>query len=237
MFNLFKNYRVTDSDQSKLSVDSALKQMNENRSVYKEKGNFGEMALLAILQNYQDKRGGVIFHSMKYPYTTDRQGIPYPGNINRDEDTGEFYEVGNGLNSFDEIDLLYINEYRVFAIEAKARAGTWKLFDYWSTQNGTMNKKSPVSQTEKHCRHLYHTIYDLLPDGNPQYIVPMAVFVDEAKVLDDRSDVQKHYIPVAIMDLFKDRIKKYDTPLKYGLNTHMIIQRLKEVGTYAGEYR
>lgn len=211
-----------------LSVEDALKKMNANRLVHKEKGDFGEQAIIAIVRSYQELAGGTIIHSFRYPYATNRQNVPYPGNIHLDN--GDFVEVKSKMALQDEIDVVYITKYRIFSIECKARGGTWRLENKWCSQNGRPVDKSPLAQAEKHVRHLYHSIYEYLPDGNPNYIIPLTVFVDKARVLDSRNDQQKVYIPIAIADILKQRIKDCDSPLKYSLDTEGILAKMLKIG-------
>jgi hypothetical protein len=211
------------------AIQNALDRMNANRAVAKEKGTFGEQAVIAVVQEYQGIRGGTIIHSFMYKYASNRQGINYPGNIHREAD-GSFKTIDGYSNTNDEIDIVYITPYRIFAIEAKARSGTWKIDDLWCLQQSTPVDKSPLAQAEKHARHLYHSIYEYLPDGNPNYIVPMTVFVDKARVMDSRSSDQKFYLPVTIVNTLKKKIRDYDTPLKYELDTVGLMKKMMLMG-------
>lgn len=211
------------------SIQSALNKMNKNRAVAKTKGDFGEKATLEILKGYKELRGGVIIHSFTYKYASNRNNINYPGNIHRDS-SGKYTVVNGNSATKDEIDLVYITPYRIFAIECKARSGTWKAYDYWCEQNSRKVDKSPIAQSEKHARHLYHSIYEYLPDGNPNYIVPLTVFVDKAKVIDSRKTEHKFYLPIAIANNLKKKIKDYDSPLAYELDTEAILKRMMNIG-------
>lgn len=212
------------------SVDKALKTMQKNRLDFKVKGTQGEIAILEILKSYQQSRGGVIYHSFSYPYASNRYGKNYPGNIYRDKVSGKFTTVDGNASTKDEIDLLYITRYRIFVIEVKARGGTWKLDD-WARQNSRICEKYPIAQTEKHCRHLYHHIYEYIPEQNTNYIVPMTVFVDKAKVIDTRPKEMKDYILVSVANNFKAKLVSRDLPLKYELNIEAIKNKLLNISS------
>lgn len=211
------------------NIQKAIDKMNKNRAIAKEKGNFGEQAVLAVLKEFQRIHGGILIHSFTYKYASNRQGTNYKGNIHRESD-GTFKSVDGSNNTYDEIDIVYITPFRVFAIEAKARGGIWKIDEKWCTQNSTPVDKSPVAQAEKHARHLYHSIYEYLPDGNENYIIPLTVFVDKATVIDARSVEDKFYTPVTIVNTLKERVRNYNTPLKYQLDVKAILKRMMDIG-------
>lgn len=211
---------------SKINEMYALMQKNSN--IAKSKGSIGEEILLQILKDYrQTQPEARIIHSYSYKLQSDRDSKTYPGNIKKIG--GSFCEV-TGENLIDEIDLVLITPYRIFAIEAKARTGTWKIYDHWVKQNGTESEKSPITQTEKHARHLYHLLHEYLPDGKPEYIVPLTVFVDKAKILDERNPSMKLYVQVAIANTLKQKIKSNNVPLQFKLDTDKISEFLKRNG-------
>jgi hypothetical protein len=216
--------------RTSLTVNKALAIMNKNRTDYKEKGLQGELALLAILQSYQDVRGGVILHSFTYPYASDRQSRNYAGNIYLDVSTGKYRDIRGNSGTQDEIDLLYITPFRIFVIEAKARSSRWKLYNHWVKQSGNILEKSPLAQTEKHARHLYHHLFEYIPEQAQEYIVPITVFVDKASVEDSRSPEFKNYIIAAIANNAKVKIQSNDTPLKYMLDVEAILAKLNNIG-------
>ena len=216
------------------SVEKSLGKMNKNRKDFKVKGTAGEEAVLAILQEYQNVRGGTIFHSYTYEYSKRRDGTNYPGNIKLEQ--GKFIEIPGNKGTQDEIDLVYVTPYRIFAIECKARTGKWKVYDHWASQSGKEVDKSPVAQCEKHARHLYYMLYEFLPDGRPEYIVPLTVFVDRATIEDSRAAEFRQYLPIAIINNFKVKLVGNDSPLKYELETEKIIEKLKRSGTNTGMY-
>lgn len=211
-----------------IDVATALQKMNKYRAEAKIKGTAGEEAALSIIQVMQESMGGIIFHSYKYPYAQNRQGLFYSGNIHLEND--KFFEVSGREGLIDEIDIVYITSSRIFAIEVKARGGTWKLYDHWCTQNGTKVNKSPIAQAEKHARHLYQTIYQLLPDGVRDYIIPMVVFVDRAKVEDSRSLDYRRLVPAAVLDNLKEKIKNLNMPLAKSLKAENIYEKMRRSG-------
>lgn len=210
-------------------INTALKKMNARRDIAVEKGTAGEEAVLGLIQSYMEIRGGALYHSYSYPYAQNRHGIYYPGNIYLE---GEKYlEVPGRAGLYDEIDVLYITPSRIFSIEVKARGGKWKLYDHWATQNSRLVDKSPMAQAEKHARHLYHQIYEYLPNGSRSYIVPLVVLVDKAELEDSRSMEFKQVLPVARLNNLKAKISSYDTTLAYSLNVDEILLRLKNIGS------
>lgn len=211
-------------------INDVLKSMRAAGKVQdmKEKGDLGEEAVLAICYDRKEQAGnGLLFQSFMYPYQTDRSGRCYTGNIKYENK--QFVEyTRDSIN--DEIDVLYITAYRVFVIEVKSyKARTLDVYEHWFNRGSTPVDKSPVAQAEKHARHLYHAIYDVLPDGDPRYIVPMVCFVDKCKVRDDRSEHFRDYIPVCILNNLLQTINHYNSPLEYNLDLTQIERKLNEV--------
>lgn len=214
----------------RFTIDGALEKMNDHRDVAKEKGTAGEEAVLALILKYIEEQGcGAVYHSYEYPYATNRQGVFYPGNINLIDE--KFAAVPSRVGFKDEIDLLLITDFRIFAIEVKARGGTWNLYNWWSTQNGRKLDKCPICQAEKHCRMLYHQIYEYLPGGSKEYIVPLVVFVDKAKTIDSRSLDMRTTVPVAVLNNLRNKIITYNTPLANSLDVPNILDRLRKIGS------
>ena len=196
----------------------------------KGKGDAGEDAVLNICLERQRRRGGLLYQSFEYPYQSNKEGKVYTGNIKwEDDEYREYTETKRQL--YDEIDVLYITDYRVFAIEVKAYHAKIDITNEWMTKNGVKVDKSPIAQAEKHARHLYHAICDVLPDGKPQYIIPICCFVDRCTITDNRSDKMSYYIPITILNTFKKKIIEYDTPLDYNLDLSAIKRKLSEVKT------
>lgn len=194
----------------------------------KAKGNMGEEAVLVLLKERKSITGnGLLYQSFMYPYQTNRSGVCYTGNIKYEN--GDFVEYTNdSLN--DEIDVLYVTPYRVFAIEVKSYgARCLDVYDHWFNRNSEPVDKSPITQAEKHARHLYHAIHDVLPDGDPSYIQPLVCFVDKCKVRDDREDHFRKYIPVCVLNNLLATINRFNKPLAYNLDIDAIEHKLNEV--------
>lgn len=191
----------------------------------RSKGDLGEEAVFNICLDRQRRTGGLLYQSYKYPYQENRQGKIYLGNIKLEN--GKYFDVTSKLQ--DEIDILYVTSYRIFAIEVKSYHATIQLYDHWMKVNGSEVEKSVVTQSEKHARHLYHAIHDVLPNGNPNYIVPMMCFVDRCKVQDERSPEFAYYVPVSILNNFKRRLLDNNTPLEYNLDIVAVKRKLDSV--------
>ena len=212
------------------NINDVLKNMRKAGKVQdmKEKGDLGEEAVLAICLERKNLVGkGILYQSFMYPYQSDRSGKVYTGNVKYEN--GEFVEyTSESIN--DEIDVLYITPYRIFCIEVKSySARTLDVYEHWFNRGSTPVDKSPVVQAEKHARHLYHAIYDVIPDGDPRYIVPMVCFVDKCKVRDDRSQHFVDYVPVCILNGLMRTLEKYNKPLTYNLDLTQIERKLNEV--------
>ena len=193
----------------------------------KTKGNAGEDAVLAIMHKYKLKHGGLLYQSFSYPYASDRQSHVYLGNIFRQEN-GTFTDITKqGL--IDEVDVLYISKYRVFPIEVKSYHAKLEVFDSWFKKSGKQETKSPIAQAEKHARHLYHQLSDVLPNGDPSYIVPIVCFVDRCTVKDSRSPENKHYLPVTILNNLRECITDFDAPGSFGLDLQQIERKLMAI--------
>lgn len=212
------------------SINDVLKNMRKAGKVQdmKEKGNLGEEAVLVVCMKRKKQLGnGLLYQSFMYPYQTNRSGVCYTGNVKYEN--GDFYEyTKDSLN--DEIDVLYITPYRIFAIEVKSyKARTLDVYEHWFNRASTPVDKSPIAQAEKHARHLYHAIYDVLPDGDSQYIKPLVCFVDKCKVRDDRRQHFVDYVPVCVLNNLLSTLNKYNTPLEYNLDLEAIDRKLNEV--------
>lgn len=212
------------------NINDVLSSMRKAGKVQdmKEKGNLGEDAVLSILYERKQQTGnGLLYQSFMYPYQTDRSGKCFTGNIKYEDK--EFLEyTSESIN--DEIDVLYVTPYRIFPIEVKSyKARRLDCYDHWFNRESTPVDKSPICQAEKHARHLYHAIYDVLPDGDPHYIVPMVCFVDKCKVRDDRSPHFQEYIPVCILNNLLKTVNTYNTPLEYNISIEQLERKLNEV--------
>lgn len=194
----------------------------------KGKGDLGEDAVLAICYDRMKTTGtGLLYQSVVYPYQSNRENVVYTGNIKYENQ--EFVEYTEDKFN-DEIDVLYITPYRIFVIEVKAyHARKLEVYDHWFNYNGSPVDKSPIVQAEKHARHLYHALHEVIPDGSPSYIVPMVCFVDNCKVLDDRDEYFEKYIPIAILSTLLSTINKNNVPLEYNLDLVQIENKINEV--------
>lgn len=216
------------------NINATLTKMRQAGKLqsYKEKGNSGEKAVYDIIHNYRAMRGGLLYQSFMYPYASDRQGKIYLGNIFYDKDRKVFYDQTTQVN--DEIDILYISPFRVFAIEVKAyHMRKVEFSDQWMVREGAMVEKSPLAQAEKHARHLYHSIYDVLPDGDWRYILPCVVFVDAVKSGEDkRSPNMRQYLPVLPLNDLMQTIRSRDLippGASYTLDLDAIEKKLKSI--------
>ena len=82
--------------------------------------------------------------------------------------------------------------------------------------------KSTIVQTEKHARHFYHFLNPFIPEGNPDYIVPIACFVDRCEISDNRSTLQQEYVKVSILNTLMQTLIKTHTPLDNCLDIQAI---------------
>ena len=212
-----------------------MRQAGKLRNV-KDKGNLGEDAVLNLCLAIKRSCGGILIQSFEYPYASNKQGKNYIGNIKYEN--GKYVEYTEGGSLRDEIDILLITNYRIFPIEVKSYKCHIKVYDHWMDRdnNGPGSPKgmqpvdkSPVAQAEKHARHLYHQIYEVLPDGRPDYIVPIVCFVDKCTVEDSRTGKMQTYLPVTILNTVRAKIFEYNTPLKYRLDLEAIRRKLKAI--------
>lgn len=196
---------------------------------FKKKGATGEAVIFDIMHDYRSRHGGILKQGFTYPYASNRQNQIYLGNIFWDEAQQAYYDVTRQLN--DEIDILYISNFRVFAIEVKAyHDPSIVITDSWMERRKKKVDKSPVAQAEKHARHLYHHIYDVIPNGDPSYIIPLVCFVDESGIDDRRSERMREYLPVVILNNFKSTIIRLDKQLgDFTLDLEAIERKLKSI--------
>ena len=211
-------------------VNSYLSRMRQasRRAEYREKGTEGEKAVKAVLMSLQDINSVILYSSFEYPYSSNREGKNYTGNIFFRE--GKYTEMTDKKGLHDEIDLLYITSYRIFVIEVKSyHARKLRAYDHWFNRDGIPLEKSPIAQAEKHARMLYHAIHEYIPNGDPKYIIPMCVFVDRCTFIDDRSANMKKYLPCTILNNFKKTIISLNQPLDFLIDLDSLRQRLKNI--------
>lgn len=185
---------------SKMMNDTLAKMRAAGRVAnYKEKGAIGEKAVFDLMHEYRTTHGGILKRGFTFPYASNRQSKIYLGNIFWSEAEQRYYDITRQYN--DEIDILYISNYRIFVIEVKAyHDNTIVITDQWMERQGKKVEKSPLTQAEKHARHLYHQLYELLPNGAPDYISPIVCLVDESTIDDRRSEHMREYLPVRVLD-------------------------------------
>lgn len=211
-----------------MDVNKAFKLMHKNRQDNQKKGEAGEEISLALAQKYiRGRNDCTILHSYKYPYYVDEFEEVLTGNIKYEDGK---YKTLQKESYNDEIDLVIITSYRIFVVEVKARVGKWLIYDHWAKQNSKVIDKSPITQAEKHARHLYATIHEYLPDGDPRYIIPVVVYVDKSEIKDTRSKEFKNYVTVCTANNFIKKLRLLENPLKYNIDTKELIDFMKEVG-------
>ena len=212
------------------SVNDILNNMRKAGKIqdYKSKGNAGEEAVIALCYDRKQRSGtGLLYQSFMYPYQSDRSGVVYTGNIKYENNAFVEY-TDESIN--DEIDVLYITPYRVFVIEVKAyHARKLEVYDHWFNYNGKPVEKSPIVQAEKHARHFYHAIKDYIPDGDWNYIIPLVCFVDNCKILDDRSEYFQDYIPISTLNTLLKTIEEFNTPLEYNIDLSLLEEHLEKI--------
>ena len=208
-------------------IDAILKEMHNSNGV--AKGDPGERAVLKICEEFYQQQGGILYHS--YEYTTDRE---LPGNVKKDENTGNLY-IEN-LGSTTEIDVLLVTPFRVFPIEVKAYRAKKITFTDKEIAGCRVTSKSPVHQNEMHCRHLYSSLFKALPNGDTSYIVPLVVLVDKCTVVDERSDWQKEYIKICTLNTLRKTLIQYNTPGDFKLNLTSVDNTLKDIRTSYNKY-
>lgn len=220
--------------KSKRDINSILKDMRKQGKLMnmKGKGDAGEDAVLHLVLERQRHLGGLVYHSFKYPYQTNRDGVTYTGNIFMED--GKFVNVDtkkSGAGLEDEIDILLITPYRVFPIEVKSYHAKLEVYDHWMRKQGEEVEQSPIAQAEKHARHLYHALYDVLPDGRPEYIKPIVCFVDRCTLNDTRSEESIRYLPCCILNTLKATIIANNSPLAYNLDLEAVKGKLDSIKT------
>lgn len=208
------------------SVNGLLGKMRS--STQTGKGTFGEQAVFKICEEFYQHDGGILVHS--YSYKTDKDQA---GNIKRGENGQHYIE---NLGDYTEIDVLYISKFRVFPIEVKAYKSREITLDDYGIYGCYKTDKSPVHQNEMHCRHLYPFLYRALPEGSTAYICPIVCMVDKAKIIDSRSDWQKDYIKLCVLNTLKNTIRQNNEPLGYQLNIQLCDRLLKEAMIKSEKY-
>jgi hypothetical protein len=190
----------------------------------RKKGVLGEKAAAAALRRYVAINGGRLFHSVTFGYAEKSPGVEYPGNLNYKD--GNLFETGSGGINDDEVDLMLVTPRRIFLVECKAyrqSAGELRTTDLWSFRGNEPMPKCVLCQTEKHARHFYHRFYNLLPEGNSKYIVPILAWVDKAKFADERTTYD---FPVTSLNGLGRTISLLDKPLDYLIDIQAFVAAL-----------
>lgn len=200
------------------AIDNILKDMHNHRST--EKGDYGEQAVFKICEKFYQTEGGILVHSYSYKVDPTQKG-----NIKKNEQ-GQLYTENLGNET--EIDILYISKYRIFPIEVKAYQTREITFDDRGIYGCTVTNKSPIHQHEMHCRHLYPFMFRALQEGDTDYIVPLVCMVDKCNIVDNRSDWQKEYIHLCILNTLENTIRQYNTPKSHQLDLTLCDRLLKE---------
>ena len=190
----------------------------------RKKGALGEKAAAAALRRYIAKNGGRLFHSVTFGYAKNSAGVEYPGNLNYKDE--KLFETGSGGINNDEVDLMLVTPRRIFLVECKAyrqSVGELRTTDYWTFRGTAPMSKCVLCQTEKHAWHFYHRFYELLPEGNPKYIIPVLAWVDSARFVDERSVAD---FPVTSLNGLGRTISLLDKPLEYLIDVPGFISAL-----------
>lgn len=214
------------------SISAILNSMHSTGGV--NKGSIGEQAVFKICEEFYKTQGGILIHS--YSYKVDKD---LAGNIKRQEFNDGFFIENLGGST--EIDILYISKFRIFPIEVKAYKAKEITFTDDKIEGCYKTNKSPVHQNEMHCRHLYSALMRAIPEGGTtqliqtpfgqcgtKYIVPIVCMVDKADILDGRSEWQRDYIKLTILNNLHQVIAENNTPLDFQIDLSLMDKVLKE---------
>jgi hypothetical protein len=196
------------------------------------KGTAGENLAYSVLRKYQRRYGGEILRSYTFKYARKPSGVEYPGNLVFKGGKLISIQIDDKKSKrslIDEIDLLYVTSYCVIPIEVKAYGSKIVLRDDWWDYTGDASNKYPLLQAEKHCRHLYHNIYDILPGGDPGFIKPIVVFVDRTKITDERSAEFVKSLRVANLNSLYRVLIEVNHPKKVKVHYDQIMARLHAI--------
>ena len=212
----------------KVGIDKILSEMSKlrGREAGADKGGMGEAAVLEILRLYKNRLGRrcVIFQSYTYPYA-----LNVKGNLKLGPEGSFIHEPGkDGTN--DEIDIVMVTDNRIFLIEVKAYSGNIKVNDIWTYHANKWDEKSAICQAEKHGRHFYHSFYDVLPDGEHDYVKLITVFTGSCEIEDLRTK-NKDYIPIAIANDINRTISLLDRPHKHCIDIDAVVNKMLECKT------
>ena len=212
----------------KAEINNILRNMRQQGKLknIQAKGDAGEDAALLVVKELYSKLGGTLYQSYKYPYQSNRDGLVYLGNIKY---VNNKYVQYTDSSIIDEIDILYVHSNRIMPIEIKSYRGDMSITDEWMYTGVTPMDKSPIMQSEKHARHLYHAIYEYLPDGDPAYIQPITCFVDNCRIDDKRAENLLTYIKCCTLDTLKKTVVEACSPLQYLIDVKGVESKLREL--------
>lgn len=222
-------------------VDNILANMRSVSKAgdYIAKGALGEQALIEVIKDYTRCNGGVMFQSVKYPYAHKHDNTIAGGNLKWEDGKIVSYETGGGRELVDECDVVLITDRRIFILEAKSYSQTTLIITpYWTFSSKKKCPENPLgavekclmSQTEKHARHFYNTFWEFLPEGYPDYIVPILVSIDKSKIQNQQDEY-----PVAVLNNVNYVIGELDKYLKYSLNVAKIVDAMRDRCIHMGE--
>lgn len=191
----------------------------------KEKGNEGEKAAAEVVKDFMRKKGvrGVLYGSVIYPLVSNSKGEKLPANFTLENNT----ITPSALGTTGEIDILLLTDRKVFIIEVKTYNQFIIVDDEWTYKGGSPNSLEPIDfcnlqQVEKSARHFYHTYYDLIPDGDPNYIVPILVYA-QGKLMVKTKD----YNVCRLNNLKQVLVNNYK-PLDYLIDVNKLIKAVGE---------
>ncbi|MER2114152.1 MAG: nuclease-related domain-containing protein [Solibacillus isronensis] len=144
---------------------------------------------------------------------------------------GPVHQTQNSMEAepVTEIDLLIITPYRVFVIEIKTVYGIMKIDENSQIEisktgefTGDFEKKNYFQQNEMHARHLYYHLAPVLPDGKPEYIIPLVVVAGNMRFEDHRPEHLIKAYPIVTATNLYQTLTELNQPLEYLLNINKI---------------
>lgn len=172
-----------------------------NKSKSLEKGDLGEEVVEEVIKDYMKTN-----KNDKVKYLSSVVIPQHPNN----------FTVGTT-----EIDGILLTPHRIICIEIKAYSGNVE---------GDERLGRPAIQTLKHCKHLYHNIYIELPEGSPDYIVPLLVYTAKAEV----KRIEK--VNTCILNNLIETLIKVDSPLEYTYDIDKVYKILSNTGISKAEH-
>ena len=217
-YNMQEEGDLNNMSKLGVSVNACLKKMSSVGGV--GKGSFGEKAVFKVCEELYQNNGGLLYHS--YSYKTDPTKA---GNIKKNEQGVLFIE---NVGKTTEIDVLFVTNNKIFVLEVKAYKAKEIILTDKAITGCYITDKSPVHQNEMHCRHLYPAVLRAVPEGDVKFIEPIVVFVDKCRLIDKRSDRQKSYINVTVLDQLKGTLQRLNRPLDYLIDLNIMAKCLSD---------